>query len=171
MVLHEFVADEYISKTDIVPLSLNKNRNLIRTFTRTLSSVYKQKTDWNQKRPSAKFDSRSKPCRPARHERDQSFSVPVLTRKRFWSRSRWKKILVPVPVLARKRFWYRSQRKKILVPVPFRKFFGSGPVPVKKINLVPVPADRSYFAHLHALRRDVVQMFCILLINRCISFI
>jgi hypothetical protein len=81
-----------------------------------------------------------------RHERDQSFlvPVPVPAKKKFWSRSLQKKILVPVPV---KNIWVTVPvQKNILVPVLFRKFFYAGPSQKKfwsrsrsKTNLVPVP--------------------------------
>ncbi len=69
-----------------------------------------------------------------RHERDQSFLVPV--RKKISSRSRRKKVLGFGPGSFRNKFWVRvpvknilvtvSVQKNILVLVLFRKNFGSG---------------------------------------------
>ncbi len=69
-----------------------------------------------------------------RHERDQSFLVPVPVRKKkISSRSGEKKILVPVPAgksfrsrSQSKIFWSRSCWEKFLVPVVVKKQFGPG---------------------------------------------
>ncbi len=91
-----------------------------------------------------------------RHERDQSFLVPVPAERSFRSRFRslQKKILVSVPVknilvtvpVQKKTFWSRSCSEKILMLVLVKKNFGLGPgavpVPVKRRNLVPVPVKK-----------------------------
>ncbi len=66
----------------------------------------------------------------SRHERDQSFLVPVRKKISSRSRSRVKKILVPVPL--KKKFWSRSRSKK---EIWFRSQSRSR-------------RDRDHFAHL-----------------------
>ncbi len=71
-----------------------------------------------------------------RHERDQSFLVPVPVRKKISSRSRRKRNFGPGP---------GPGEKEILVPVLFRKNFGAGPSQKKFWSR---DRDRDQFAHL-----------------------
>ncbi len=69
-----------------------------------------------------------KVCLLFRHERDQSFLVPVPARKKFWSQFRWEKVLGLGPGPFRNKFSCRSQSK--IFWSRFRR-------------------DRDHFVHLH----------------------
>ncbi len=85
-------------------------------------------------------------CARSRHERDQSFLIPVPVRKKISSRSLQKQISVPVPSRKpfdhgpgpKKTFWSRPCSEKIWVLDLVRKNILVA-VPVKKESLVPVP--------------------------------